>query len=171
MNAISIPMSNVFLTTIVANSPYTIVVNSASTKSVWGNGFRTGTEAWDDGNIVSGDGCSSTWTVEIGYKCTGGSISSKDICSLIYEVSFQENLAILLTFIIFNAGAFVNIVTSLLTTSSPVSIFSMFNQFQILYLLLVTGTYVSNGVFNLITGMSFTLFSFSFIEINKINIF
>lgn len=34
----------------------------------------------DDGNNVGGDGCSSTCTVERGYSCTGGSLSSADQC-------------------------------------------------------------------------------------------
>lgn len=35
----------------------------------------------DDGNSVSGDGCSSTCQLEAGWTCTGGSPTSKDVCS------------------------------------------------------------------------------------------
>jgi cysteine-rich repeat protein len=35
----------------------------------------------DDGNTISGDGCSSTCQVENGYFCTGGAPASKDVCS------------------------------------------------------------------------------------------
>ena len=35
-----------------------------------GDGLVLGTEACDDGNAVSGDGCSSTCQVEAGFTCT-----------------------------------------------------------------------------------------------------
>ena len=41
-----------------------------------------GYEAWEDGNVVNGDGCSSTCTIETGYSWSGGTISSVDICTL-----------------------------------------------------------------------------------------
>ena len=34
----------------------------------------------DDGNTVSGDGCSSNCTLESGFQCTGGSATTADIC-------------------------------------------------------------------------------------------
>ena len=218
VNEVSIPMSNVFLPTLVSNSPYTI--NFAS--EVWGDQRRTGTETCDDGNIASGDGCSSNWTVETGYICTGGSStskdtwteicgdgirfnsistywddgntkngdgwsstwkiesgytwsggsssSSKDICSIIFFVSAQEAAAAKSTQAAIGAGASVSIGASLLSMSSPLGVFSMLNQFQLLYILLASGVYVSDGIFNLITGMSFALFNFSFIDLSKINI-
>ena len=39
---------------------------------VCGNGTVSGTEICDDGNVVSGDGCSATCTIESGYKCLTG---------------------------------------------------------------------------------------------------
>ena len=53
---------------------------------IWGDGkrFNTITAYWDDGNTASGDGCSSTCSIETGWSCTGGSTTSqdtwKDIC-------------------------------------------------------------------------------------------
>lgn len=38
------------------------------------------TEACDDGNIVSGDGCSKTCTVEPNYNCVNGSLISRSVC-------------------------------------------------------------------------------------------
>ena len=70
-------MNNIFLDSLVSNSPYTI--NSAAT--VWGDAKRTSVETWDDGNVNSGDGWSSTWTVEFEYIWTGGSSTSIDIWS------------------------------------------------------------------------------------------
>jgi cysteine-rich repeat protein len=37
-------------------------------------------EACDDCNTVSGDGCSSTCTLEAGYTCTGGGLTGRDVC-------------------------------------------------------------------------------------------
>ena len=34
----------------------------------------------DDGNYVSGDGCSGSCEVECGYTCSGGDERSKDLC-------------------------------------------------------------------------------------------
>ena len=58
-----------------------------SPKTSWiiqcGDGFRAGSEVWDDGNTSSGDRCSSDWsTIESGYVWTGGSLTSKDTCNL-----------------------------------------------------------------------------------------
>jgi cysteine-rich repeat protein len=47
-----------------------------------GNGYRMGLEQCDDGNLVSGDGCSSNCTIEVGWECFGGSGSSKDSCQV-----------------------------------------------------------------------------------------
>ena len=44
----------------------------------WGDGLRTSSEEWDDANTSSGDGCSSSWTIESQYIWNGGSITSKD---------------------------------------------------------------------------------------------
>ena len=58
--------------------------NSSKTAciAVWGDGFRASIEAWDDANISNGDGCSSDCSsIETGYSCSGGSPTSKDICT------------------------------------------------------------------------------------------
>jgi large repetitive protein len=39
------------------------------------------TKECDDGNTVSGDGCSNACSIECGWECTGGSANSRDICS------------------------------------------------------------------------------------------
>ena len=35
----------------------------------------------DDGNLINGDGCSSTCQIEVGWSCTGGSLTSPDRCT------------------------------------------------------------------------------------------
>ena len=51
---------------------------------IWGDARRISPEACDDGNVVSGDGCSSIWTVEQYMQCSGGSFTSKDVCTAIW---------------------------------------------------------------------------------------
>lgn len=38
------------------------------------------TEACDDGNVVSGDGCSKFCTVESNYNCVNGSLTTRSVC-------------------------------------------------------------------------------------------
>ncbi len=48
--------------------------------AICGDGVKNGTEACDDGNPVSGDGCSSGCAVEAGFTCAG---STPTVCSAI----------------------------------------------------------------------------------------
>ena len=45
-----------------------------------GKRFNIISTYWDDGNTLNGDGCSSSWSIEAGWSCSGGSTSSKDTC-------------------------------------------------------------------------------------------
>lgn len=47
---------------------------------VCGDGLIRGTEQCDDGNLVNGDGCSSTCQIEIGWRCTGEPSVCDAIC-------------------------------------------------------------------------------------------
>ena len=71
----AISSSDLFLPNLVGASPYNINIAD----SICGDGFRTGTEAWDDGDKNNGDGWSSVWSTESGWTCSGGSQSNKDI--------------------------------------------------------------------------------------------
>ena len=50
----------------------------------WGDGFLAGSEIWDDGNTVNGDGWSSTCTVETTQKWVwhGGTSTTSDVCEV-----------------------------------------------------------------------------------------
>ena len=72
-----IPDSYLFLPALVSSSPYSINVIA----NVCGDGYRTSSEVWDDGNSSSGDGWSSSWTLESGYSWTGGTTTTSDVCS------------------------------------------------------------------------------------------
>ena len=49
----------------------------------------------DDGNIISGDGCSSKCNIEDGFKCEGGNETNPDFCVEIippFMTSIDQNL-------------------------------------------------------------------------------
>ena len=55
---------------------------------ICGNGIRTSLEGCDDGNLIPGDGCSSTCTVEPGYTCTD-ELRAKSECTLLEQPSIS----------------------------------------------------------------------------------
>ena len=70
--------------------------------------------------------------------------------------------AIIVGGIILSAGA------SVLSMNSPGSMFSLFNQFQLLFLLPMIPAYIPVKLKNFILGLDFALFSFDFISIDSI---
>ena len=58
----------------------------------WGDGLRAGSEKWDDSNTSNGDGCSSDCaSVESNYVWSGGSVNSKDTCTLCTTGLYQND--------------------------------------------------------------------------------
>jgi cysteine-rich repeat protein len=55
--------------------------------TVCGDGLEDTAEACDDGNAVSGDGCSSTCTVEVGYVC----VRYPSFCALEAQTAFVDD--------------------------------------------------------------------------------
>ena len=45
-----------------------------------GKGFNLGFLEWDDGNLINGDGWSSTCKVELNFRWYGGNSTTKDTC-------------------------------------------------------------------------------------------
>lgn len=73
------------------------------TYEVCGDGFNYGVSVCDDGNTISGDGCSSKCAVEPGYYCYGGySANRRDWCDYIKteleSVMIDSNNGIMLRF-------------------------------------------------------------------------
>ena len=144
--------------------------NADICKEICGDGrrFNVRSAYWDDGNVINGDGWDSSCSVEYGYKWSGGSSNSKDIWVINRDVTYSEYISSLLTQILI-AISFLTIITnSLINLSSPIGAFILFNQFQLLFLIIVSGTFLSNGVFYLIVGMNIVLFNFEFIKIEHI---
>jgi cysteine-rich repeat protein len=48
-----------------------------------GNGYRMQVEECDDGNTVTGDGCSANCTVELGWACAGATDREPDMCEVV----------------------------------------------------------------------------------------
>ena len=88
-----VPSTSLYYPTYITSAPIQVTVTcpsgySTSTSAGYpqcvttcGDGYRVGSEAWDDSNTTPNDGCSATCTVESGYTWTGGSGTSKDTCS------------------------------------------------------------------------------------------
>jgi hypothetical protein len=66
------------------------------------------------------------------------------------------------------AGVAISTTASFATMASPQGTFSMLNLFQLYILLPMIGPYIPPRVVDFITGMSFTMFSFSFIPFEKV---
>ena len=130
--------------------------------------FWIGIEKWDDGNTQNGDGWSSLWTIEMGYTWSIGANGTKDICNMIEQKASAQQTAATSTQTAVGVGASVSAGASLLSMTSPIGIFSMINQYQLLQLLLISGAYISLGVSNLITGMKVSIINLDFIKIEKI---
>ena len=62
------------------------------------------------------------------------------------------------------AGAALASSTAIINLSSPSGLWIVFNQYQLLLLLLLTGAYFPIKVVKLLTGMGLALFSFSFLD-------
>lgn len=67
-------------------------------------------------------------------------------------------------------GVALSMGAAVLSMSSPQGAFSLLNQFQLFILLPMIGAYIPQKIVELITGMSFSMFSFSFIPFEKIPI-
>ena len=61
-------------------------------------------------------------------------------------VSSQESVASIMNQATVGVGTSVGAVASLIGMSSPVGVFAMINQFQLLLLILISGVYLSDGV-------------------------
>ena len=209
----AISNSNLYLPNLVGASPYNIKI----VDSICGDKFRTGTEAWDDGNKINGDGWSSIWSTESGWTWSGGSHLNKDICNEICGdgarfntitsywddgnknnedgwsntcsvengfswsggsstskdkwtiTSIQAN-AIFVAQSLSIIWVWANLLSSLLNMSSLTGVFTIINQFQLLFLIVVSRAYLSEGVLELIIGMKIVLLNFNFTFIDEIRL-
>lgn len=45
----------------------------------------------DDGNNANGDGCSDVCTIETGWACAGGTVTTPDVCNEICGDGYRTN--------------------------------------------------------------------------------
>ena len=64
------------------------VLSGNTCNLVCGDGIVV-TEGCDDGNVINGDGCSSTCTVETNYQCVNGSLTSASVCVYTSEITVE----------------------------------------------------------------------------------
>ena len=85
-----IPSSNMYSPEYISPSPYQITIiclpgydirsSLEAWVPIWGDGLRLGSEKWDDGNNLDGDGCKGDCSaIEPSWDCSGGSMTSKDV--------------------------------------------------------------------------------------------
>ena len=99
-----IPSTSYYYPNYVGSSPYTITLTCPTGYSgtvtahpdqcyeIWGDSKKIGTEKWDDGNAISGDGCDSTCrNIETSYVCTGGTTTTKDTWTLWTSGLYQND--------------------------------------------------------------------------------
>lgn len=84
------------------------------------------------------------------------------------EASSEVQTAQTVTQGVLAAGVLASVVAAGMSMSSPQGAFSIVNQFQLLILIPLAGTYLPEDVIAFITGMDFTMFSFDFIPFEDI---
>lgn len=60
-----------------------IVGSSGACVEICGDGKNFGLVECDDGNLINGDGCSSTCQIEDGWTCSGGTPTTPDKCQVV----------------------------------------------------------------------------------------
>ena len=76
----------------------------------------------------------------------------------------------LITHILIGAIIFVSVLVSIINVSSPISMWFIINQFQMLMLLLLTRAYMPKRVRQYLTDMNIVLFNFNFIPVYRISL-
>lgn len=66
------------------------VENKKNKIEICGDGLHMGVLQCDDGNLLDGDGCSSTCTVEPNYICYGGNAYTPDKCKITLHPNFKQ---------------------------------------------------------------------------------
>ena len=68
--------------------PFSGGKNGGSCSEICGDGISLGRMQCDDGNIIDGDGCSSSCSIETGFTCENDGYLSRSICKDIKGPSF-----------------------------------------------------------------------------------
>ena len=149
-----------------------------------GDGFRVGSETCDDGNTVSGDGCTADWlTIETSYVWSGGSSTSKDVCKMCSSInktnsskskciasSINTNSKVLvsLLFMLIAIGIAFGVMNSIWFGLIPHSFFSAINQLQLFIIVPLLGGITADEILDFDRGISVWLFSFYFVPVKNL---
>ena len=145
---------------------------------VWGDSRRVGKEKWDDGNLLSGDGWSITWTIETGWRCSGGNVTNHDSWAkwpagyssssdgyswVVAAIPDSIKSAQTAVTSVSGVGMGLNMASSAINNSSPQGSLSMINAVQLLLLLPLIGTYLPQSILDFIRGLNFNMLNFDFL--------
>ena len=175
VSSTQIPTSAQSLTLLGGSSPYTITMLNG----LCGDGQITSTENWEDGNAVSGDGCSSTCAIEDNYIWNYSTSLSKSVWESWYYVSWTQNssktvcvpdditsgISPFCSFYISMLwiGIFINFMLVLFFKYSSYGMLVMFNHFQMFMLAPLIGAYIPKIVIDFYRFMYGMIFNFWFI--------
>ena len=189
---IYIPATSLYYPAYVGYSPYQITVtcpafykaDSSSGTPSWvincGDGLRYGTESCDDGNSVSGDGCSSTWKNENYWICNGGSNTSKDVwskcaigyinnsdythCDLKVISDYVKWLAVA-TWAMICVGLVVETLNAILTKTAPMGVYFTLEHVQLIVLFPTLSILFTDDLYGFFRLIKHALLSYDFINI------
>ena len=186
----------VFYLTYIGSSPITItsscpigysgllVTGQTKCTEVWGDSIRARLEQCDDGNTASSDGCSNGCQIESDWICNNNNTAHQDACTKWaagYEPnSTKDTWAVKETHrdiqnisysivVLTSIGLVWNISCLFLSTSTLQSSLAMINSIQLLLLLPLIGSYMSENFIGFIWAMKFALLSFDFLNEFKAN--
>ena len=113
-------------------------------------------EVWVSGNKSKCSKC------KLGYK-----VYSVDSSWIISEPSASAEAATIASQTTISTGIAASAATSLVSLTSPQGVWVTINQFQLLFILLLSGAFFPEDIVYYLTGMDFASFSFNFIPIKK----
>ncbi|CAI2380491.1 unnamed protein product [Moneuplotes crassus] len=131
--------------------------------SVCGDNYRVKDEACDDGNTISGDGCSTKCEIEDKWDCVEIKFGQPDQCYLKdreINLSSSQKQQQAATFAAAGGSAISSLITSIFSGGSPSSLFSIIHQVQILLVLLLWKSYLPSKIQIYIHSLSLALVNF-----------
>ena len=152
--------------------------------TVWGDGYRAGTEIWDDGNALNSDGWTSSWQIEDGYVCSGGTVTGRDtwvFCTnqtepneskdeWIFVDRYSKTESTTSSSVIGGtvaASMIVNLGTSAIGGSSAQGMFSGIGQTQLLMTVPEIGSYIPAAVNKTFSNLDSLMLNFDFLSLES----
>ena len=133
------------------------------------------TKSYSSSVTIQVDACQvsnwEVWVLSNTTKCSiwksGYKVFSKDSTWIISEPSSNAHAATTTSQVTVAAGIGASTLASLISMTSPQGVWVTINQFQLLFILLLSGAFFPENIVSYLTGMDFASFSFNFIPIKK----